>query len=759
METISGWALAAYGKEFLKYAGELIKHKYEDEKEQNEALQALERRWINFNWGKSAERYKTHLQKIHGYIRVIGTTEPIPIGDIFTDVYILDKPQAYRRFDVTRLHEIQKEPGKLDEDIQRERGLKIVVSWRGHRLYILGKPGAGKTTFLKYLVHQTIVADELNKLPIFITLREWDARETELLDFIVQQFEICNFPDAKPFIEYLLKTGKAIVLFDGLDEVPLEGDRRAETVQALHDFSRTYLETQIAITCRVAASDYSFTEFTYIEMADFSEAQVEAYARNWFRKDPDTAKRFLKELNLEENRGVRDLGRSPLLLSMICLAYEATLDIPKRRVELYEEALDALLKKWDSSRKIRRDTAYKALSLGRKKQMFARLAAAYFDKGIIFFPKKEVARKIEEYLKSLPPDAQSGEPDGEALLEAISAQHGILVERAKGIYAFSHLTFQEYYTAKYIAENAHRGTLEALSVHLNDSRWREVFLLTASLLDDATPLFQAMQNSAQEILAQDTNLLHIQRWAVNHAESAPNNTQASLRSLYWVLLLNLVYAHVLDRDRDLARARALALDLDLDRALDLSLDHGLYLSLEFARAHARAFALDLARDIYLARDIAHTLALDLTHDLDLFFKKPHPSAHQFPDFFETTLNKTNLLLISQLLRISPAKERTKVRVEKLSKLLDKAQEATSPPAPHTSKRVWRNFHQVIRKNTEVYLGLDFDKVERIDAEIALNYLKANRPFLDCLQVATVEDRAAVEDMILNIPEGWKPPTS
>ena len=47
-------------------------------------------------------------------------------------------------------------------------------------------------------------------------------------------------------------------------------DQRNKTIQVLHDFSKTYLETQILITCRVAANDYSFTEFTYIEMADFS---------------------------------------------------------------------------------------------------------------------------------------------------------------------------------------------------------------------------------------------------------------------------------------------------------------------------------------------------------------------------------------------------------------------------------------------------------------------------------------------------------
>ena len=388
---------------------------------------------------------------------------------------------------------------------------------------------------MKYLVHQTIIAEELNKLPIFVTLRDWNVLIEPLLDFIAKQFNICNFPDAYPFIEYMLKNGRAIVLFDGLDEVPQEDMQRDRTIQALHDFSKKYLKTQIVITCRVAASDYSFSEFTYIEMADFSAEQVKAYAHNWFREDSATAEEFLEELNLEENKGIRDLGRSPLLLSMICLAYKETLNIPKRRVELYEDALDALLKKWDAVRKIKRDKTYEKLSLGHKRQMFARIAADYFEKGKIFFLKEDIARKIESYLISLPPDAQNELPDGEKILETISAQHGILVERAKGLYSFSHLTFQEYYTAKYIVENSNRGTLGGLTTHLNDTRWREVFLLTASILHEATPLFQAIQKSAQSVLRNKSRLLTVQAWAVQRVARLHfiNEKRYAIRSLYW----------------------------------------------------------------------------------------------------------------------------------------------------------------------------------------------------------------------------------
>jgi predicted NACHT family NTPase len=75
--------------------------------------------------------------------------------------------------------------------------------------------------------------------------------------------------------------------------------------------------------------------------------------------------------------------------------------------------------------------------------------------------------------------------DSEAVLKAIEAQHGLLVERARGIYSFSHLTFQEYFTARYFVESSDSQALENLSSHITGKRWREVFLLTTEMLPNA----------------------------------------------------------------------------------------------------------------------------------------------------------------------------------------------------------------------------------------------------------------------------------
>lgn len=92
---------------------------------------------------------------------------------------------------------------------------------------------------------------------------------------------------------------------------------------------------------------------------------------------------------------------------------------------LYEEGINALLSKWDSSRNIIRDEIYKGLSLGRKRQMFARIAAQTFEKNDYFLPKNKLTEMIVDYLSILPDAPPKEEIDGEAVLSAIEAQHSI----------------------------------------------------------------------------------------------------------------------------------------------------------------------------------------------------------------------------------------------------------------------------------------------------------------------------------------------
>lgn len=97
------------------------------------------------------------------------------------------------------------------------------------------------------------------------------------------------------------------------------------------------------------------------------------------------------------------------------------------------------------------------------------------------------------------------------VLKAIEAQHGLFIERAQGIYSFSHLTFQEYLTAQYIIDHQQVETLVA--ERLTGKRWQEVFLLVADLMGkSAGDLLLLMQKEAQKYI-NTPKLQELLRWA------------------------------------------------------------------------------------------------------------------------------------------------------------------------------------------------------------------------------------------------------
>jgi ABC-type transport system involved in cytochrome bd biosynthesis fused ATPase/permease subunit len=126
----SAWAWDKYGKTLIdKTAG------------------AVKSQWDKFAWKDAAEAYHTKLKGLYGTIQIMGMSKPVSLTDIFTDAYMLDKPTAFARFDIERLKQLSAESDK-PVYAKRINGLKLVIA-QGN-LFILGKPGAGKTTFLKY---------------------------------------------------------------------------------------------------------------------------------------------------------------------------------------------------------------------------------------------------------------------------------------------------------------------------------------------------------------------------------------------------------------------------------------------------------------------------------------------------------------------------------------------------------------------------------------------------------------------------------
>lgn len=513
-------------------------------------------------WQACAERYRDGIYHTCNRIRLLGQQETKPLDAMYTDVYLLPERIARRRYAIDLNEHFKRDFAEYARASESKRlpAHSLLNQPDSQRLFILGKPGAGKTTFLRHVAMQA-ARGELDKLPIFITLRDWSDGTLNLLDYIIQQFEIHGFPRARAFVSAMLGLGRALVLFDGLDEVNIQNKKRETVIREIKDFCQQYRPTQCLLTCRNAAEDYTFEGFRYVEVADFTHAQVKTFASHWFAPNQADTAAFLTALAHKDHKGIRDLCKTPLLLTLVCLTFEETRTFPPRRAELYQQALDGLLVKWDSSRGIKRDDLYGRLSLGRKTQLLARLAHDAFQRHEIFFKLPWLARQTEQNLTALPPSELGiTEINGSGVIKMIEAQHGLLVERAHEIYSFSHLNLQEYFSAQYL--HSHQDKLASLFTpeRILDDRWREVFLLTASLWDEAEVFFEAFAIILKAIANEWNKYPALQSIAKTTSNQTNGTKKILLRFFYIKMYISyarsssftLPFAHVLTLAHSLA---------------------------------------------------------------------------------------------------------------------------------------------------------------------------------------------------------------
>jgi hypothetical protein len=316
------------------------------------------------------------------------------------------------------------------------------------------------------------------------------------------------------------------------------------------------------------------------------------------------------------------------------------------------------------------------------------------------------------------------EPDAEFVLRSLEAQHGIFVERARGIHSFSHLTLQEYFTACYIVDNDKQGTVARLMTHVGDDRWNEVFLLVAEMLDDATEFSELYLKTTLHLFQDDQDCLAWLNWAAQKgAAGLASYKPAASRAFLHYRALNHIPAPNIKIAQDHVRARNLDychnLILDLTHALDHVLDFALFCARDndFAR---RDLTRDATRDLFDTLADALADAFDLAKRLDLIGMQTSLQSVKVPN------RNADFNVVLQF-------------SHQMSTIIGSYRDQWNP-------------YQL--------LSATLDEMSQwsalSDGQISLwtQYLEANLLLVRCLQVAYVPNRQALEDKILLPPEMW-----
>ena len=112
--------------------------------------------------------------------------------------------------------------------------------------------------------------------------------------------------------EFLLLNGRAIVIFDGLDEL-LETNYRQEISADIESFCALYPSVPVLVTSRKVGYDQAPLnpeQFEKFHLAPFNTQQVETYVSNWFSLDTiltNTQQEQKTKAFLSESESIMDL--------------------------------------------------------------------------------------------------------------------------------------------------------------------------------------------------------------------------------------------------------------------------------------------------------------------------------------------------------------------------------------------------------------------------------------------------------------------
>ena len=516
----------------------------------------------------ASHEYNKSYRERHGQVKVfcVGMRKPISLDDVYVGVQFLDQHTASQYKSLEEIEQAFRERRRWHFDStsdERKDGTRVA----NHEQYLmlLGGPGVGKSTFLRKVGLEALKEKEGNFahecIPVFLELKRFTEEQIDIEVLITQEFETCGYPYPDHLANATLKSGKLLILFDGLDEVPTANVDNV--IRKIGDFVDQYSQNRFIASCRTAVYKGGFTRFTEVEMADFDDSQIKTYIKNWFDSTPHqyryqldkemkTAEQCWKALNTIGHHATKELARNPLLLTLLCMVYDNSQNFPQNRADLYEKALSIFLEEWAAEKRIRRkESISQYLDIAAEKRMLSEIAAKNFEVDRLFFNEGEILAQIREFGKgnaNTPPTFNASK-----ILETILVDQGLFVERVRGSYSFSHLTFQEYLTANYIVRDT-RSIRGLAKKHLHNDQWHEVFLLTSGLMHEADDLLTAMEAEASKLI--NTNLKSLFGWAEQITGATDNRYNRlgkrvfALHQYYLLYQLNKSHETIKYKNRD-----------------------------------------------------------------------------------------------------------------------------------------------------------------------------------------------------------------
>ncbi|MGZ9930197.1 NACHT domain-containing protein [Streptomyces sp. NC-S4] len=460
------------------------------------------------------ERYAEYVARTHGRLQLFGLTLSHSRQEWPLDV-------AYISLSVSGDAPLL--PGEPELHRTQVRAEQALAS--ADRVLLRGPAGSGKSTLVQWLALNAARRSEgpwSTCVPFVLRLRSFSASGDLPLPLPEDFLRACGVPLSAPpgWVEDLMLSGRALVLVDGVDEVPQR--LRARTSTWLRSLVAAFPKARYVVTTRPSAVPEDWLAglgFAAHSMLPMEQRDIRAFVEHWHAaaraqgQEVDAYEASLLEA-VSSRRDLARLATNPLMCALLCaLNQDRRMQLPRARKELYDAALDMLLVRRDTEREI---SGVEGVHLTREEQiaLLQRLAYWLIRNGQLEAARDEAVEMVGEWLESMPQVRKQG--GAEQVFAHLLIRSGLLLEPTPGSVVFVHRTFQDYLGAKAAVESRDFGVLVK---NAQDDSWDDVVRMAVGHArpDERARLLRGLLRRADKVKGARNRLVLLAAACLEHA--------------------------------------------------------------------------------------------------------------------------------------------------------------------------------------------------------------------------------------------------